>query len=658
MRIVLELALAEFRRILARPLMALAMVAVVCIPTIYSTAYLYANSDPYGNLTNLPVAIVNEDEPAAINGKSTNFGDQITDDLLKSGQFKFSVTGLSEANEGVTSGQYAFAIYIPGNFSSNMSDLAKFNPKTAEIVMLTNDANSFLSHQIATEATTVIALQLNGKVSAQVFDQMLIGFAEVHDKLSEAADGADELYENLAKARDGSAELSAGVDKLIKGVAELQSGAGKLLTGADKLAAGLSDLKKQVETMPAQTRELADGAQKVADGNAEIAGVADEIRKIADELDGLLNQEIDKIETIIAEFADPRIRDILNKILEDIRSGASKIDKTVDTVDDELDQLADGAQQVADATETLAELTPKLVSGIDQLSDGADELRKGVGQLTKGIDTLASDLPELRSGVESLHDGLKKLTTGADELSTGLRDGLKEVPYLNAAERKQMTDFIESPVKFHDSDDVSGIGYASGLAPFFIGLSTWIGAYILLLLLHSVPRRALAANAAAWKTALSGWIPAAVFVLAQVSVLELAVSLLDIRIANPGHTWLFMALIGLTYVTILQAFIMLADKVGVFIGLVLLVLQLTTSGGTFPWETMPGKFRVLHHFFPMSYAVDGLRQLMYGASAEIARDDALILGGYLLAAAVAVVAVARFRREWLPEYLKPPIHTV
>jgi putative membrane protein len=639
--------------------MALAMLAVMCIPTIYSSAYLYANSDPYGNLKNIPVAIVNEDEPAFINGTSMNLGDEITEELLESGQFKFSVTDLSQATAGVTSSEYAFAIHVPDDFSASMSDLTNFDPKVAEITILTNDANSFLSHQIATEATTAIALLLNGKVSAEVLNQMLIGFNEVHDSLSEAADGAQELYTNLEKARDGAAEASEGMKELIEGVRELQSGAYQVLSGANELAEGLNELNTQTKSLPDQTRQLADGAQQVADGDAEIATIVDTARTIADTLDTLFNEEIDDLEKIIDDSSlSDDDKAALKAFLEKVRTGATQIAEALDTIDGNIDELAAGAQEVADATELLAKVAPVLASGIERLSDGANQLSAGVRELTTGISVLAQNLPELSDGIIELHEGLVQLTAGAEELSGGLREGLSEVPNPSDDERKRMMDFIASPVQFNDSDEVESIGYATGLAPFFIGLSTWVGAYILLLLLRTVSTRALVANVAGWKVALGGWIPPALFVIAQVTVLEAAIALLGVEIANPGLTWLFMVLIALTYVTILQALIMVAGKIGVFIGLVLLVIQLTTAGGTFPWETMPEAFQALHHVFPMSYAVDGLRQLMYGASMSIALMDTLILSAYLLGAAIAVLVATRFRREWLPEYLKPPILTV
>jgi putative membrane protein len=638
--------------------MTLAICAVLCIPTIYSSAYLYANLDPYGNLKNMPVALVNEDKPALINGVTMNLGEEIKEELLASGQFKFFVTDLAQATDGVTSGTYTFAIHVPKDFSSSMSDLADFNPKVAEITILTNDANSFLSHQIATEATTTIALLLNGRVSAEVLNQMLIGFSDIHNSLSEAADGAQELYENLAKARDGAAEASEGMTALIEGVRELQIGANQVLSGADELAQGLGELNARAQSLPDQARQLADGAGQVANGNAEIAAVADRVREVADELNVLFDKELDRIKAIIDSLPTPQVRAILNAFLDDARAGATKIDKTVDDIDDSIDKLAAGSQQVANATELLAELSPELVSGIERLAEGSTQLSAGIRELTTGIGILAGDLPELSEGIAALHEGLAELSAGAKTLSDGLREGLSEVPNPDADERKRMTDFITAPVQFNDSDKVAGVGYATGLAPFFIALSTWVGAYILLLLLHVVSSRALVANVAGWKVALGAWIPAAVLVIAQVSILELVIGLLGIEIANLLLTWLFMVLIALTYVTILQAFIMLAGKIGVFIGLLLLVVQLTTAGGTFPWETMPPAFQALHHIFPMSYAVDGLRQLMYGASIPIALTDALILGTYLLGAGIAVLAVTRFRREWLPEYLKPPIHTV
>jgi putative membrane protein len=128
-----------------------------------------------------------------------------------------------------------------------------------------------------------------------------------------------------------------------------------------------------------------------------------------------------------------------------------------------------------------------------------------------------------------------------------------------------------------------------------------------------------------------------------------------IRASNLAGTLLFLALMSATFVAIVHALNAWLGVTGQFLGLVLLVLQLVTAGGTFPWQTIPRPLYPLHHVLPMSYAVDGLRQLMYGGLSTLVTRDVLVLVCWLLVALLATSYAARRQRVWTVKRVKPEL---
>ncbi len=168
--------------------------------------------------------------------------------------------------------------------------------------------------------------------------------------------------------------------------------------------------------------------------------------------------------------------------------------------------------------------------------------------------------------------------------------------------------------------------YGAGLAPFFISLAAWIGIYALFLIVKPLSRRAITARKAPLRITLAGWLtPALLGVVQMAGLYAIVAGALGFRIAHPLAMYGTMVLASITFAAIILALNVLLGSVGQFLGLVLMVVQLVTAGGTFPWQTLPGPLAALHHVLPMSFAVDALRQLMYGGDLGQAAQDAGVL---------------------------------
>ena len=612
----LRIALTELRRITAGRLAKLVIVALVLVPTLYAGLYLYANHDPYAHFDELPAALIVEDTGATTtDGTKIEAGRDVADKLLKSGDFDWSETSAAEAEEGVREGDYYFALRIPEGFSRTLTGAERLDPEQAQIQVITNDANSYLSTTIATNVTDKVRDAIASEVSEQAAANFLLGISDLRSGLVKAADGAA---------------------KLEKGAGTLRDGAGKLATGAGDLENGLNTIEGKVTDLPTKTRELATGARKVADANGEIAATGQRAATAVDDAVAAYESNRDDLDARLqAQGLDEQQRAEVLAIYDRGSAPLDRVDQRVGDVSGQLDQLATGADQVADGNEQLASAMPDLVAGISQAADGAGELS---------------------TGATKLRDGAAQLATGAGDLKKGLQDGAAQAPATNEELRDRIASTIADPVAIDSVSEAKASSYGAGLAPFFLALGAWIGGYVLFLLVRPISTRALAANQTPLRVALGGWLTPALIGVAQMVVVLVVVGLaVDITPVNWLGTLGFLLLTSATFIAIVHMLNALLGAPGQFLGLVLMVVQLVTAGGTFPWQTIPEPLHWLHHVLPMSYAVDGLRQLMYGGLSGRVVADALVLATFLVGALLLTSYGARRQRVWTPKRVRPEI---
>ncbi|MBU2662222.1 YhgE/Pip domain-containing protein [Actinoplanes bogorensis] len=703
----LSLAGMELKRFLRGRLTRAALATLAVIPLLYGALYLYAFWDPYGRLNHIPAALVVEDRAAtASDGTSVHAGKDLADELIDREVFDWHVVDETAAEKGLADGSFQISLRIPAGFSTDLVSGPDQNQaaKQAQLMAVSDDATNYLSGVFARTAFDEVRSAAAASASSGYFDKMLIGFTDLKKQTQDAADGAGKLEDGASSAESGANRLSGGLDDARNGAGRLTSGLGTAATGAGDLADGLAQLN-------AGARQLATGTRQAADGGRQLATAVD---AAADKAEPLLRDNAERIAdaaTLVARGADTlaanigavdqaadqavrdarQLNDYLNTLPDDtegladakaiagrLLSAAQKIQGASDLSElrTELRQVAATARQIAATAPHLADDVQAARTRVDQLAAGLDRLATGAGQLStgtaqarqgaqdleggiyrlsSGARQLSGGLTTLASGGHQLADGLGDLQGGAERLAGGLADGADRIPGYGD-DPSDRADVLGNPVALDRDVRHPAATYGVGFAPYFLALALWVGAMITFMVLKPLNRRHLVSEAPTYRVVLAGLLPAVAVGLVQATLLFLVVHFgLGLDPVRPWATWGLLMLTAAVFAAIMQLLGAAFGAPGRILALALLMLQLTSSGGTYPVQTSPGFFQAIHPLLPMTYVVQAARHVIDGGAWSTVGTGVAVLIAYGGTALILTLVTAWRSRRLTPSDLHPAL---
>jgi putative membrane protein len=710
--------------------------AVIALPLAYSLFYLGAFWDPYGRLDTLPVAVVNEDAGAVIDGVDRNVGSEMVRELQDKNDLKWVVTDAAAADRGVNGNGYYAVITIPEGFSSAIASADTSDKQASQITYTANEKNNYLAAQILNRAVLELEETLRSKVDKEIT-------ATLVDKLNGAPEQLRDLSNGLGDLKTGTLDMSTGLNRLADGQKGLQTGLtgldnglSGLLEGSEKLGRNLQELhggitqtKAGVDSAiasltgsAAQTTSMSDGIERLAAGaqqlSAGAAQAADGAKQLsaaassktsglpalaagisqndsgAQQLAGGVNSYVDGVNTMIdhngklasqlgaicastdmtdaqkvaavsqalAAASSPENQQGIQKLsasgaalksgaaslsagagkLQTAAASAAALQTNLTDLSDSLAKLSNGASEVAKGVGTLREEA----AGISKLSDSMSSLSAALTQLDTGSQKLYDGSRELTSGLASAKEGSSRLVDGGAQLQTGvaeaqdgavqLSDGIGQAKSgvdtsVTTAETDLkatdgLADYAEAPVKVVTSPINSVPNYGTAFSPYFVSLSLYVGALIMFVgiyLDNDEKIKTLSRNSAHRLARVGGY---ALIGVAQAVALALLVQFgLGLRIAHPAAFYLSCILASAVFIAIVEFFFLCLKDFGKFLAMLLLILQLTSCGGTFPMETVPKFFNVLYPFMPMTYSVKLFKETISGSLGSASASAALVL---------------------------------
>lgn len=652
----------------------LAVLFLLIVPCLYGALYLWSNWDPYGTLEDVPVAVVNLDEPVTVDGTDVAAGDELMATMLEDPIFGFVPTDAEDAADGLAQGRYYMTITIPQDFSSNLASGADGTPHRADVQMRRDDSNGYVVGIMAESVQAELHQQINVAATSAYFESVYGELDQLRDGLTEADDGAHQLSDGLTEARSGSQELADGLAEAEPGAQELADGLAEATDGANQLSDGAAQVADGTQQVADVVNPLADEVvpriPDVADGAASVSGsVADVTDLVATGSDSLSSRtgEVDDALAALAEEY-PELAD--DPAFADLQDATGRVAERTGEIDDSLQTINDDAQQVNTDAQSLVTAVPDLQDRIRESQANINELNDGAHQVADGAAQLAGQLPEARDGAAELATGVSDAATGSAELADGIADAssgsddlaegldqlLAAVPALDPDTREANAAVLGDPTDVSLAVDNPADVYGRGLAPFFFAISLWVFGIVVFLVLRPTTGRALASAASPVRMALVGWLPVATVGLIG-SWLLLAVSqfALGLNVVDPIGSFALVTLAVLVFTLIAHLARTALGLVGSAVLLVLLMLQLTSSGGIYPVETLPSVLRAIHPYLPMSYLVDGLRVVFTGGLTEHLVRDVIVLACVGVAAFAASCAVMARKRTWSLNTLHPAL---
>lgn len=703
-----RLAALELRRFGRGKLPRAAMAAMLLLPLLYGALYLWSFWDPYDKLDKIPVALVNEDQGAKADGKQLKAGDDIVEGLHDSNTFDWHETDAKDAKKGLEDGRYYLTLRVPSDFSKRVASSSGDDPETGALKVETNDANNYIVGQISRSVFSEVRASASSKASKGFYDKIFVSFSTIHGQTKKAAKGADDLGEGIGEAKKGAGQLKNGLGdakdgsgQLKTGTQKLYEGAGKLDKGAGQVADGTSELAKKANGVSGKIRpflkdngdeigtaaddvariskllkqdlnKLPDRAQKAEDLSRTSADTLDKLYSVRcqgqakTELDKQIQQLDDNGRNLIPSCEEMRkakyAADTTAKVSKDTNAIVQKEQKLgklgsdIDTLQSKAEELSKSAPTLYKDVDGAVAQINKLNKGAHQVSQGASDLHTGLGSAKSGASELDGGIGKLDQGAGALNGGMFKLADGSGKLAGGLHDGAKQIPDYDKKQRDDRSDVMSDPVDLSSGKAHAAPNYGTGFAPYFIPLALWVGAMIAYMLLQPLNKRALAAGAPAWRTALAGWLPVAAIGVVQVgaliSVLHWGLGLEPLR---GWGTVGFLGLVTLSFTAIVQFLNARFGPAGRILVLAMLMIQLTSAGGTYPIQTSPGFFNAVHPFLPMTYVVEGLRHLITGGDLWAVWRACLVLLAYTVGSLVLTALTARSKQVWTMSKLHPEI---
>lgn len=640
-----RLALVEFRRF-RTPSQRLALAFIVLIPLLYGGLYLWSTWDPYGRLDQIPVAVVNNDQPVVVSGQRIAAGEQFVAELRKTPIFGWRFVDDAEASAGVRDSRYYFKISVPRDFSARLSSGATGIPRRAGMLITLDDANGYGVGIMAKSVQSELESKINSAAVGAYYESAFGNLQRPRAGIGDAAAGAEGLRDNLATAHQGGTTLVTGLTQLRAGADQLAPGAQRVSVGVNTIAGIVAPLANGIaDTIPSITQNVTSAANAAA-GLAGSAATA--AGTVAGNPDSVQNRVVQLAKAHPELAGDPAFQQLV---------------AATNRAAGQTAQASTAAGQVRTTTAAMAMVAGQLTADAARLqtqarnaATEATQLTAGAGQVAVGAATLDEGMGTALTGATDLNAGLGRLSDSAGQLANGLADVHRQLPVLSSDQRRNNAATLASPVDVVTTNLHPAYTYGRGLTPFVFAVALWVFGIAAFLLLRPVSARALAGRTGDLGVAMAGWLPAGLACIAG-GLLLLIVADWGLRL-DPVHPWELAGLIvvaAAAFTAIAQFLETMFGAVATAITLVLLLLQLATCAGIYPYETLPVVLRALHPFLPMTYLVDGLRVTITGGNPAHLVRDCLILAGFLATALGFAALAVHQRREWRIATLKPEL---
>lgn len=665
----------DMKSITRQLLVPVLVIGVIILPALYAWVNIYASENPYENTDRIPVAVASKDPGAHMtDGTYVNAADEFMAKIRGNHDIGWQFPDSPEkAIEGVRSGEYYAAIIIEDNFTYNMLHIAEaLDSRVPSLTYYSNVKKNAAAAKITDTVAEKLQDTINKKYLEKVFDQVF----ESTNKLDEEMDPeetAEQALDRLKETRAAISDFNASVGLLSSSSSNIKnslSSAEKNLDKArDRADSNLANAEESIKEAKATLKKLKKSLKK------ELKVLNAAIKELNGTIDALINatdeDEIRELAGIAKEQAETVLsvlKEMRSLIPDTSQSYAARILR--DTIDimilqtEEIIDLIDedpvgNAKALAEAIQSLSNIgnsdlgtaidnlisdfkraikvAKPLVASTNGMLDSIDPILDSAGGTVSGLDNTADRLQVVLTSLEGDLDSIIAQVEEADE-----EDRLGLLSELMGENPDDYSKFFSSLVTVKKQEIYSVRSYGAAMAPFYSILGIWVGGVILIgLFKTNVDRRKYPQITESQSFfgrflifALIGQLQAAVIVAGDIF-------LLDCEPVHPWLMWISAAVTSLVFVMLIFAMTLSFGIVGKAAVVVIMVLQIAGSSGSYPIEILPEIFDKIYRFFPFPYAINAMRETICGAYGS----DFIIYLAQLLIFGLLGVAIGLFIRK-------------
>ncbi|WP_391119454.1 YhgE/Pip family protein [Psychrobacillus sp. L3] len=676
---------------------------LVFLPSLYAWLNIYASWDPYAHTNQLPVAIVNEDLGTVVRGDKLNVGNELVNTLKNNQDMEWSFTSRKIAMEKVEYGDFFAVIIIPKNFSEKLASVLSDHPEKATMEYYVNEKINSIAPKITEKGASVIVGNVSSQFTATVnaiifnlFNNLGIELEKDMPDIKNFEDYVMKVQKDLPAIHElllGTHDDVASAQSIIHKVQSLMPQAKEITTnGIDTIESALSFLSKtqnrlnnmapvienDLEKVLKTSKELLQTTQNVKPDFTELDKVKKEldnkmtssiqtVNSIEEDLNWLnnlnhaespsslpLNQQ-EKLTNAIYKTAD------LKKLLIEAQTNTEVINELVKGKEQQMSAVLNDFQKIAENTSIQLEafikeykdsIEPTIISEVNNarntLQNATVTLRSiqatlpeverilkntddYINEGKKTLDYAVSQYPYISHKVNELAERIKKVQgeTNINEIIELLRNDPE-------AERS----FFEEPVILNENKLFPIANYGTGMTPFYTVLAIWVGCLLLISLLTTdVKHEKIISAREVYFGRLFTF--SAIGLLQALIVTIGDIILLDVDVQDSYWFVLFGFLISFVFMTIVYTLVSVFGDVGKAFAIVMLVLQIAGSGGTYPVVLLPKFFQWINPALPFTYAVGLMREAVGGILWQRVIQDII----FLILTALAFILFATFLKE-------------
>lgn len=629
------------------------------IPSLYAWFNIYSNWDPYANTSAVNIAVFSEDEGYTDeDGNYSNIGEQVLESVKKSTSIGWVFTDTKdEAIEGVKSGKYYAAVIINNSFTYNIYNISKQDYKNPTITYYENSKKNAVAAKITDTAVSTLKTSINESLiktmagtvfdktnvvadklnNSESIDNMISEVEEISDKLTQMSTTIDTFISNNNELVQSMSDMKSQIplinDRIDSGINKLNQTKTQFTTStqdADSFASELSAMTDSISQSADTIRQTLNNA-KIDEGldtvKTSISMALNDTKNLENDLNTLVKTVINENTGIAASDTIQNIKNHINQINQILSQIEVNLDITPDITGDSIKKILDNSITQVDNLKKIYNnsLKPQLLTLTNNMTTVIDDVNtfltgiastvNGVSDVINGTDTTVNNINDSLTVTKQVVDDVNnKLQSAINEMRDKDYDEKKEILInLLSGDPKTLSEFFSEPVKVHTELIYEIANYGSGVAPFYTVLAIWVGALVLVSLIKVDADKKGLDNPKLYELFFGRYL--LFFLLGQVQTVICVLGdiyLLKCQVVYPGLFLLASCLTSLTFTLLIYALTISFGDVGKAISVVMIVLQIAGSGGTYPIEILPSFYRAVYIFFPFPYAINALRETVGG----------------------------------------------